>query len=600
MADDAVSGQDIALPGLSRKLLTILAADVVGYSRLTEAAEEGTHTRLRGLRVEIIDPAVVSFRGRIIRNTGDGFLATFDSTLDAVRCAIEVQREVTASENSENPDRRIFFRMGLNVGDVIVEPEDIYGAGVNIAARLEQFAPPGGIVISAAVLERVAARIDTPADDLGDLRLKNISRSVRAYSLAVASADRRVIAATRKRATKRAKVPSIAVLPFRTEGAGEADSYFGEGMVEDIIVALASIRGLLVISRTSTLSFRSAEIDVRKIGQELGIRYILSGSVRRTTSQLCIVAQLADVETGSVIWADRYEGGLSELFDFQARIATRIVWSVAPNVREAELKRALRKRPSSLNAYDFVMQAIDLMYRMNFSEFEQAGSLLQRAIEADQNYSTAYAYAALWRIHNIAQGWTNDQRADSIEAARLAAAAVDRDPADGFALAVHGHAKSFLFREYDEAAAIFDRALAAAPGNAMAWSLSSGPYSYNGDGKNGIARAEHGLRLSPVDTQAHFYVSFLAIAHYVSGSYDEAIIWARKALSLNPHLCASLRLLIVSLVGKGYSTEARHVAKTLMRAQPRFSLTSYARLCPYRDDIRAGFLDHLRVAGLPE
>jgi TolB-like protein/Flp pilus assembly protein TadD len=600
MAHSAVPGQGIGLPGLSRKLLTILAADVVGYSRLTEAAEEDTHARLRALRVEIIDPAVVTLRGRIIRNTGDGFLAAFDSTLDAVRCAIEVQRDVAASESAESPDRKIIFRMGLNVDDVIIEPEDIYGGGVNIAARLEPFAPPGGIIVSAAVFKQVSTRIDTAADDLGELRLKNISRPVRAYSLAVPGADRRAIAGARKRATKRAKVPSIAVLPFRNEGEDGADSYFGEGMVEDIIVALSSIRGLLVISRTSALSFRRAEIDIQKIGQELGIRYILSGSVRRTTSQLRIVAELADVETSSVIWADRYEGDLAELFDFQERIATRIVWSVAPNVREAELKRAVRKRPSSLNAYDFVMQAINLMYRMNFGEFEQAGSLFQQAIEADQDYSTAYAYAALWRIHNIAQGWTNDQRADSIEAARLAAAAVDRDPTDGFALAVHGHTKSFLFREYDEAIAIFERALAAAPGNAMAWSLSSGPRSYSGDGKNAIARAEHGLRLSPIDTQTHFYVSFLAIAHYVSGSYDEATIWARKALGLNPHLCASLRLLIVSLAGKGELAEARHVAKALMSAQPRFSLASYARLCPYREDIRVGFLDRLRMAGLPD
>ena len=599
MVEGADQALGVTAAVLSRKLLTILAADVVGYSRLTEAAEEATHARLRGLRVNLIDPSVVTFRGRIIRNTGDGFLATFDSAVDAVRCAIEIQREVTESESSETQDRRIHFRIGLNVGEVIVEPEDIYGGGVNIAARLEQYALAGGIVVSEAVLERVAARIDTPVEDLGQLRLKNISRPVHAYSLAIPSSDR-AAATPRRRVQRRAKVPSIAVLPFRTEGGSDADAYFGEGMVEDIIVALASVRGLLVISRTSALTFKSPAIDVQKIGQQLGVKYILSGSIRRASNQLRIVSQLADVETDSVIWADRYEGGLSELFDFQARIATRIVWSVAPHVREAELKRALRKRPSSLNAYDLVMQAVNLMYRMNFAEFARAGSLLQQAIDADDSYSPAYAYSALWRVHNIAQGWTSDQSADSLEAARLAVAAIDRDPTDGFALAIFGHTQSYLFREYDKAIATFERALAAAPGHAMVWSLSSGPYSYSGDGKSGIERAEYGLRLSPVDTQAYFYLTFLALAHYVAGSYDEAIIWARKAAGLNPHLCATLRILIVSLVGRGLLDEAHQVAEALLRAQPRFRVSSFAQLCPYRGEIGVGFLSRLREAGLPD
>jgi adenylate cyclase len=600
MEDGATSAQGIATATLSRKLLTVLAADVVGYSRLTEAAEEGTHARLRKLRVDLIDPAVVSYRGKIIRNTGDGFLATFDSAIDAVRCAIEIQRETASSENSEAPDRRILFRIGINVGDIIVEPEDIYGSGVNIAARLEQHASPGGVVISDAVLARVAARIDSPVDDLGPLRLKNISRAVRAYSLVIPNSDRSIVAAKRPRSAKRAKIPSIAVLPFRSEGDDDSDTYFGEGMVEDIIVALSSIRGLLVISRTSSLAFKSNNADIQNVGQSLGIRYVLSGSIRRTTSQLCIVSQLADAHTGSVIWADRYEGGLSNLFDFQARIATRIVWSVAPHVREAELKRALRKRPDSLNAYDLVMQAIDLMYRMNFPDFMKAGSILERAIQIDDGYATAYAYRSLWHIHNIAQGWTNNAADESIEAARLATAAVDRDPADGFALAVHGHIRSFLFREYEVAIGIFDRALAASPSNAMAWSFSSGAFSYKGDGRQGIERAEYGLRLSPVDTQAYYYLNFLALAHYVAGSYDEAVIWARKAVGLNPQLCALLRVLIVSLVANGQVNEARQAGQALLRAQPRFRISDYAMVCPYHAEIGTQFLDRLRVAGLPE
>jgi len=591
---------DCASPSLTRRELTILAADVVDYSRLTEAAEEATHTRLRAIRVEIIDPCVVSHRGRVIRNTGDGFIATFDSSIDALRCSFEIQREVAANESSEPPDRRIRMRMGLNVGDVIIEPDDIYGTSVNVAARLEQYAPPGGIVVTDALRALVGSRIDVPIDDLGPLRLKNISRPVQAYSLRLPGVGTVPGVTGQGQAARRAKVPSIAVLPFRTSGDNPEDSYFGDGMVDDIIVSLASIRGLLVISHSSALSYRTGEIDVRKVGQELGVRYVLSGSVRRGSDQIRISSELADVQTNSVIWADRYEGSLGELFDLQDRIATRIVWSVAPHVREAELKRALRKRPESMNAYDLVMQAIDLIYRMQYAEFSRARAMLQKAIELDDSYASAYAYAALWQIHNINQGWANDHEADSHEAARLAAAAVERDPADGFALAILGHAKAVLFRDYAEAKEIFDRALAASPSNAMAWTLSSGAYSYTGEGQQAIERAEKGVRLSPVDTQSFFYWLFLAIAHYVNGTYDEAAIWGRKSMGLNPRLCSNLRFLIGSLVAMGRLDEARYVAQTLLQVQPRFRISTYARWCPLVEDTRAELLERLRVAGVPE
>jgi len=587
------------VPGLSRRQLTIIAADVVDYSRLTEAAEVNTHVRLRALRVRIIDPCIVSYRGRVIRNTGDGFLATFDSSADALACAIEIQREVEATESSETSDRKIRFRIGLNVGDVITEPEDIYGTSVNIAARLEAYAPAGGIVIPETLVELMRSRYDIPTDDLGKLNLKNISRPVHAYSLRVPGADQSVLRIPRRRGARRAKIPSIVVLPFRTSGEVQEDLYFGQGMVDDIILALASIQGLLVISRTSALSY-AGEIDLQKVGQDLGVRYVLSGSVRRTGNGLRVTSELTDVESNSIIWADRYDGNLSELFDLQDRIASRIVWSLAPHVREAEVRRALRKRPESMNAYDLVLQAIDLIYRMNFAEFSRARGLLQQAISLDDSYALAYAYAAMWLMHGINQGWTSDQLADSQEAERLAAEACRRDPANGFALAIHAHARAILFRDYDTSIALFDRALAAAPGNAIVWTLSSGVHAWIGHGKEAIARAEKGLRLSPVDTQSHFYLTFLALAHYVHGTYDESVIWGYKSMGLNPRVCSNMRWLIASLVGLGKLDEARHVAQTLLKVQPRFHLSTYEKWCPLKPDIRAGLLDKLRIAGIPE
>lgn len=600
----SASGPTTAAPGessasgLSRRESTIVAADVVDYSRLTEAAEVSTHVRLRALRVRIIDPCIVSYRGRVVRNTGDGFLASFDSSVDAVACALEIQEEVDATESSEAADRRIRFRIGLNVGEVITEPEDIYGNCVNVAARLEQYAPPGGIVIPEKLVETVRSRFNVPTHDLGHLNLKNISKPVHAYSLRLPGTDERALPVRHGRRSRRARIPSIAVLPFRTSSETE-DLYFSQGMVDDIIVALASIQGLLVISRTSALLY-AGELNLQKVGQDLGVSYVLSGSVRRAGNALRVTSELVDVESNSVIWADRYDGDLSELFDLQDRIASRIVWSIAPQVREAELKRALRKRPGSMNAYDLVMQAIDLIYRMNFEEFSRARGLLQQAIGLDDNYAVAYAYAAMWLMHNINQGWTSDHASDSQEAERLAAAACARDSTNGFALGIHAHARAVLFRDYETSATLFDRALAAAPGNAIVWTLSSGVYAYIGDGKQSVARAERGLRLSPVDAQSHFYLLFLALAHYVNGTYEESVIWGYKSMALNPRLCSNMRWLIASLVGLGKFGEARHVAETLLKLQPRFRLSTYEKWCPLKSDLRAALLDRLRMAGIPD
>lgn len=590
---------DVAEAPPTRRVLAILAADVVGYARLTEVAEEATHIRLRALRFGVINPCIVSFRGRIVKNTGDGFLASFDSSLDAARCAVALQAEVAAAQTREGYDRKIQFRIGLNVAQTIVESEDIFGKGVNIAARLEQSAPAGGVVLSDEMFQQIKDRLDVPVQDLGALRLKHLARPVHAYSLLLPEAERLPSSGGRK-ASRQAKVPYIAVLPFRTQGANPEDDYFGDGTADEIVVALQSLRGLFVISSMSTSPYRSGPIDSQKIGQELGVRYVLSGSIRRADKRLRIGVELKDVEAGVVLWADHYDGDVSELFEFQSRIATRIVWSIAPQVREAELKRALQKRSDNLNAYELLMKAIDFMYRMNFFDFGRAGELLQAAIASDPSYATPYAYAALWHIHNVAQGWGAEGGPDAAEAARLATAAVDRAPADGFALAVLGHTKALLFKDYDASLDLFDRALSASPGNAMAWTLSSGVYGYLEEGQSAITRAEQGLRLSPADTQAYFYLMFLGQAHYINGNYDEAVVWARKTAALNGRLSANLRILAAAYVAKGQDEEARGVTRMLLDIQPRFKLSAYRERCPFKIGLRERFIGHLREAGLPD
>ena len=380
----------------STRILAVMMADVVDYTRLTEAAELETHARLRALRVEVIDPCVVTYRGQIIKNTGDGFLASFDSSVDALRCALEIQREVPLREMSVPANGKIRLRLGLNVGEVIIEEEDIYGTAVNIAARLEQFSPPGGIIVSAAMHALTRSRMDVPVQDLGQLELKNLSQPVHAYSLMIPGIDSAV--ASSLLGGRRAKLPSIAVLPLQMLGEEPERAYFGEGIIDDIIFNLSSVRGLLVIARTSALSYRNRPLDLQKIGQELGVQYVLTGTVRRSVNHLRITAELSDVQTGSVVWIDRYDGDLTELFDLQERIAGRIAWSLVPHLREAELKSTRRKRPENMNAYDLLLQAIDLLYHMNHSDFARGGELLRQAIAADDTYATAYTYTALWQI----------------------------------------------------------------------------------------------------------------------------------------------------------------------------------------------------------
>jgi adenylate cyclase len=583
---------------LDRRFLAVLCADVAGYSRLMDAAEEETHRRFMRLRSTVIDPVVSVHQGRIVKHTGDGFLASFENAGDAVECAIEMQDRVARAESGRSPEDRIMLRIGVTVGDVIVESSDIFGGGVNTAARLQQVAAPGGIVVSSKVLEHVRGRIDLVLEDLGRLRLKNLHGPTQAFSIRPAGTVRSPAAPRPSR--KRTRLPSIAVLPFRTLG-DEPDRYFAQGMVEDIIGALSSLRDLMVIGRGSTFGFADSDLPPAAVGKRLGVRYVLTGSVRRTSDQVRISTALTDVRSGSVLSADRMDGALASLFDLQDRIATRTVAVIAPHVREAELARAVRKRPENMDAYDLVLQGIDLLYRMDLDQFLRARRFLEQAVEADDRYAAAYAYASLWHIFCIGQGWSHDAAADAEQAWRLAAAGVARDASDPLALALCGHIKSFLFHEYEAATAYFDRALSCCPNHAWAWTLSSGTYAYMGQAKSAIARAEHGLKLSPADRHAFYYLSFLGLAHYANQTYEEAVEWDRKALGQNANFRAGLRVLAASLVALGRMEEARDVALALMREQPSFRVSAYAPYCPWRDaEVRSMFLERLVKAGLPE
>ena len=564
---------------------------------LMQAEEDVTHSRMRQLRSEVIDPNIARYGGRIVKNTGDGFLATFENAHDATHCAIEIQQEMIDRNSGEPVARQINFRMGINVADIIVEPEDVYGDGVNIAARLQTYAEPGGIVISDLVSEQVGRQEGIQLADLGDLPLHNMARPIRAYSLLVGRQTSRPLGEALPGNEGR---PSIVVLPFREQQGKPGEEYFAEGIVDDIVHALSGLKELFVIARGSTLGYRASTVDVRTIGRELDVRYVMMGSVQRASGKLRIRTELCNSDTGAIVYADQYDGDLGDLFELQRQITTKLVTTLAPQVREHERLRAMRKHPQNMTAYDYVLQALRPLFQMDYASFSLAHGLLQKAIAHDPHYGPAYSYASYWHLLRVGQGWSKDAAVDTASAARNAASAIELDENDALALAIQGHVFSYLKKDYNSAMELQDRAIEAGPSCAMAWTLSSVTRGFVGQGPIAVLRAERGLQLSPRGPHVVYHEHILSQAHYTNGNYDEAVAWGRRAAKSNERLTSNLRCLIASLVATGQMEEARQVAGRLLQFQPDFHLASFARMTPLQGTMRDDFVERLRIAGLPD
>ncbi len=581
-----------------RRLAAIAFVDIVGYSILMAEQETRTHARWMTLLNTVLRPLAAQHRGTVIKSTGDGVLVEFSSALHAVEWARAVQRGVaTAGADAPEVAPTITFRIAIHLGDVIATADDIYGDGVNLAARLQEHAAPGGIVISEAVYDLVRGHLGDEVRDLGYLDLKNFPKPVRAYAV-----DSDLLRAPALARPRQGALPSIAVLPLQNLGGDPADDYFADGIVEDIIVSLAGLRELMVIARASTLMYRGRQPDPREVGRALGVRYVLMGTVRRSTRLVRVSTQLCDAAGGATLWADQTEVPPGELFDVQDRIVRRIVAGIAPHVRAAELEGALRKRPESFTAYDHTLRALDIINSLDLRTFRKAREFLERAMADDPKFAMPVAWAARWHSLYIGQGWSQEPARDAAHAAELAAKAIELDRQNALALATYGHLKSFLFHEYDSALVYFERALAACPNSSLAWILSSGTLSYVGQGERAIRHAEHGLWLSPFDQSLFYYYMFLGLAHYANGTYEDAVKWGRMSASENPMYTANARILSAALAALDRIEEAREVAANLMRLEPGFRLARYIETRqPFRDPaIKARYLDHLRRTGLPE
>jgi TolB-like protein/class 3 adenylate cyclase len=555
-----------------RRLVAVLTADVAGYTRLMELQEVATHQRLTALLQQVVEPAIAALDGRLVKYTGDGFIAAFAEPAQAVRAALRMKAELTAlAERDTAPP--LLFRMGLHVTEAIFAQSDIFGTGVNLAARMQAAAEPGGLVVSAEVAALMRRDAAIRLADLGELSFKHISGVTRCF--AVRGVDEREAPSLPQLADDTR--PSIAVMPFRQFLGGETDDYFAEGIIESIVHSLSGLDSLFVIARASTMAYAGAHAvrrgDAQAIGRELGVRYVLNGSVHRAGPRLRILTELADAETGQVIRADRHDGLLADLFDIQDRISAAVVREIAPTVRRRELQRAMRKHPDSLTAYDLVLQALDLTYAFERASFDRARGLLQQAIALDPHYAPAWSHASFWHMFRIGQGWTPDAAADATEAARCATAAIARDRNDATALAIQGHMLSYLQKDYETAAEVLDRAVRSGPSCAIAWAMSGATRGYVGDSARAVEHAERAIRLSPLDPMAFMFEHLLSQAHYIAGNTALAVEWGRKSAANNGLLTSNLRTLAASLMAEGEVEAATRVARRLLAVDPQFRLS---------------------------
>jgi adenylate cyclase len=582
---------------LTRRLVAVAFVDIVGYTILMSTDESRTHRRWMKVLDEIIRPKIPEYHGRIVKFTGDGLLAEFSSALDAVEWAQAVQRLAPSGQIESDGPPSIALRIAINLGDVIATDIDIFGDGVNVAARLQEHAEPGGVLISESVYDVVRGTVASVARDLGYIQLKNLEKAVRAYSLSVDAPKVQVPSHI-----YRESLPSIAVLPLQNLGGDPADDYFADGIVEDIILSLAGLKELFVISRASTMRYRGRPPDPVEVGRVLGARYIVFGSVRRSEHFVRVAIQACDARTQETVWGETIEVALGELFDLQDHIVRKVVAGIAPNVRTTELRNALRKRPESFTSYDYALRAMQIINSLDRSEFLRARDFLERAMAEDPHFAMPVAWAARWHSLFVGQGWSANPSEDSAKAAELAARAIELDGQNALALSTFGHLKSFLFHEYDGALIYLDRALLACPNHSLAWILSSATLSYTGETKEAISRAEYGLRLSPFDQSLFTYYMFLNLANYAHGDYEAAVKWGRMSASENRLYTANSRVLAAGLVGLGQLNEARDVAASMIQIEPNFRLSHYEHTRqPFRHlPIKERYMQHLRAVGLPE
>jgi len=583
---------------VERRLAAILAADVAGYSRLMEADEEGTLAALRAIRRELGDPKIAEHRGRIVKTTGDGLLVEFGSVVDAVRYAVEVQRAMVERNTDIAPAKRIEFRIGIHQGDIIVEDGDIFGDGVNLAARLEGLADPGGICVSGRVHADVAGKLDVGFEDLGEQKVKNISRPVRAFRAQLGTSK---AAAETTPALALPDKPSLAVLPFQNLTGDPEQEYFVDGMVEEITTAIARLPWLFVIARNSSFTYKGRAVDVKQVAQELGVRYVLEGSVRKAGNRVRITGQLIDTTTGAHIWADRFDGALDDIFELQDQVASNVAGAIEPKLRQSEIERASRKPTANLTAYDLYLRALAQSYRYTDEGLAEAVVLARQALAIDPSYAPAAALVGWCRALQRAQGWGALSDEDIGEACRLARQALEAGRDDANTIGLAAWALFFLAGEAAMAAAALDRALALNSNATHAWMIRGLLYAVRNQPEAAIEAVEQARRLSPSDPYAFWCASNIATAHLAARRFEQAIEWADRALHDRPRHVPAMRVKVAALAHLGRLDEARAQLSRVLAIDPELTIAGFREYARYQaPEFFELYVTGLRLAGLPE
>jgi len=588
---------------VKRRLAAIFAADVEGYSRLMGTDEVATLHALTARR-EILDGLIATHGGRIANTAGDSVLAEFGSAVDAVRCAMEAQVAL-AKANSILPEtRHINFRIGVHVGDVMVRAGDLFGDGVNIAARLQTLARAGGLCISGVTYDQVRKILPLSFTDLGTQIVKNIEEPIRAYEVkaqgeAASSALKEASSLGDRKPLALPDKPSIAVLPFQNMSGDPEQEYFADGMVEEIITALSRFKSLFVIARNSSFTFKGRAADVKEVGRTLGVRYVLEGSVRKASGKVRITGQLIDAVTGAHIWADRFERDLTDVFALQDEVTGAIVSAIGPKLLEAEIGTATRRRPENLTAYDFYLRARQQFYLATREALAKALRFARRALELDPRFGLVAALAGNCHMLNVNLGYAADPQFDRNEAVRLLRLTMSIDDSDPETLAMAALISAFMVGDSESEIEMADRAVALNPNSYIAWQARGWVYKIAGLQEEAIRSFERAIRMSPIDPMLHRAFLGMGMAFIELRRFDEAIVAGKKALRQNPSYSGTYRCLASAFAHLGRDAEAREAAARMLEVDPAFTTIS-AWIARGGQSKSKLLIDGLRKAGLPE
>jgi len=583
---------------VERRLAAILAADVAGSCRLIGIDEEGTLAQLKALRKTLFDPKIAEHHGRIVKNTGDGALVEFASVVDAVRCADEIQRGM-AEHNIDVPEgKRIEFRIGIHVGDIIIEDHDIFGDGVNIAARLEGIAEPGGVCMSDDAYRQIRGKVEIACDDMGQQSLKNIADPMRAWRVRLTGQTALEVgsgsAVSQPRALPLPDKPSIAVLPFENMSGDPEQVYFADGIVEEIITALSRNKQLFLIDRNSSFTFKGRAVDVKQVARELGVRYVLEGSVRKSGNRIRITGQLIDAASGAHLWADRYDGALEDVFELQDQVAASVVGAIGPSLTQAEIERAKRKPTSSLDAYDYYLRAQAAHWQYTKEAMDQAVGLYEQAIALDPQFALAYALLAATLNQRRVWGWSTDPAADASRAIAYAKSALRLGRKDPLVLAQSAIVLTAIGYEVELADSLLEEAIRLNPNGMLGWLGGGWAKLYLGHHRTAIDYFHRALRLSPLAPSIFFAHGGLAFAHFFLGDYQEALKCAGAASRHHPDYVGALRATMACHAMLGNIDAAQKLGRQVALLSPT------ARAPFRRDQDLAKLQEAFRLAGMPE